>query len=424
MAVDSPRITNKYWCYLRDSMGNNYGTPTDKQEHNAKIIYNLLRVFGYTREAAAGILGVMQYISGLSPAALAAGSAQMLPYGGEHFADLTNTVMLAYTNPPIDFIAFGPCYTGLIRWNGITTTPPVGNQVASFAERYSTFWYNGELQIFRLEEEYIYDPTGWGGVNGTTITYWDPTQYTPNMNWSAFKNFTGTPEDAADIFRLCLEKPLNADATSIQHRRDNARAWYTYFATTPVDVQVSNIMNAWMAYLFRDSQYPYSQYDCISFVNLVRARLGIPLMTNGTNSLWRDVGGNFLWWRGTLQECYDKFGTVPVGAYLFKCYPEGTPGYETIPPQYYGDGIGNFDHIGIYTGLGLGVMQSGGYDVTPPGGFNGVHDTRTRLDESPPWWTHVAIGNNIYITSGLDVPPWLLYSFIRKKGLKNVKRIL
>ena len=418
MAVDSPILYNNYWTYLRDSMGNAYGTPSDKQKHNAEIIYNLLRVFGYNQAAACGILGNMQLESGISSGALESGTAAALPGGGEHFSDLTNAVMLSYCDP--NGSGYG---TGLIQWDGYTSTPPAGNQVASFASRYNSFWYDAEIQVFKLEAEYIYDPSGWGGVNGVSYQYWTPNRVSPPVDWSVFKTYPGTPEDCADIFRECRERS-SGDPAGNQHRRDNARAWYTYFTGTPVTVRVTARMNACMAYLFRDSQYTYAQYDCIHFVNLVRARLGLPQMTNGTNSLWRDVGGNFLWWRGTLQDCYDTFGLVPMGAYLFKCYPEGTPGYESIPPQYYGDGIGNFDHIGIYTGLGLGVMQSGGYDVTPPGGFNGVHDTRTRLDESPPWWTHVALGNNIYIPMGGQLPAWMLFSFLRKKVLKNVKRTI
>ena len=423
MAVDNPVLYNNYWSYLRDSMGSAYGTPNDKQKHNAEVIYNLLRVFGYTQAAACGILGNMQLESGLSPAAIESGTASTLPNNGEHFSDLTNAVMLNYYNPDPNQGGYG---TGLIQWDGSTPTPPAGNQVASFASRYNSLWWDGEIQVFKLEAEYIYDPTGWGGVNGTTYAYWSANRVSPPVDWSDFKNFTGTPEDAADIFRECRERS-SGDPVGNQHRRDNARAWYTYFTGVQVTVAVTARMNACMAYLFRDSQYTYAQYDCIHFVNLVRARLGLPQMTNGTNSLWRDVGGNFLWWRGTLQDCYDTFGLLPMGAYLFKCYPEGTPGYETIPPQYYGDGIGNFDHIGIYTGLGLGVMQSGGYDVTPPGGFNGVHDTRTRLDESPPWWTHVALGNNIYIPNLTltPLPPWLLFKFIQKrKVLANARKLI
>ena len=152
-------------------------------------------------------------------------------------------------------------------------------------------------------------------------------------------------------------------------------------------------------------------------------------MTNGTNSLWRNVGGNFLFWRGTVQECMDEYGYIPIGAYLFKCYPEGTPGYNTIPEQYRGDGIGNFDHIGIYTGRGLGVMQSGGYDAARTGVADcAYHPTQTDPQLAYDWWTHVAFGNNIffpeyYPPSGLPLAVLLqLIKPQQRRFLKNERK--
>ena len=419
MAVDAPTLYNNAWVYLRDSMGVNYGGASDKQKHNAELFYNLLRVFGYSHIAACGILGNMQTESGLSPGALS-GDTSTLPNNAEHLSDIDNNTLLLW-------VGVGAHAIGLIQWDGVTTTLPVGAQIPSFALRYALDWYDWELQLFRLEMEYIYDPTGWGGVNGTTYNFWYPVSGTAALTWQQYKAYTGSAADAADYFRLYRERP-DESPTGIQHRRDNAEFWASYFSNYTVTVQVSNILNACMAYLFRDSLYPYSTYDCIHFVNLVRARLGIPQMTNGTNSLWRNVGGNFLWWRGTLDDCINTYGYVPEGAYLFKCYPEGTPGYDTIPAQYRGDGIGNFDHIGIYTNRGLGVMQSGGYDVSPPNGFNGVHDTRPRLDESPPWWTHVAFGNNISFTHaptpGTQLPAWfLMFYYTNKHTIKVTKEL-
>lgn len=417
MAVDSPVLYNGCWVYLRDSLGPNYGSANDMQKHNAEKFYDLLRVFGYSHIAACGILGNMQTESGLSPAALS-GQTSTLPNNGEQLASLDNNTILNWTGA-------GAHAIGLIQWDGTTPQTPAGSQIGSFAIRYNLQWYDWELQIFRLEMEYIYDPSGWGGVNGTTYNFWYPSSGTAALTWEQYKSFNGTAAQAADYFREYRERPDN-DPSGNQHRRDNAAYWDNYLSGRSYTVRVSHTLNACMAYLFRDSRYPYSQYDCIHYVNLVRRRLGLPQMTNGTNSLWRNVGGNFLWWRGTLADCLNLFGAVPVGAYLFKCYPEGTPGYDTIPEQYRGDGVGNFDHIGIYTDRGLGVMQSGGYDVTPPSGFNGVHDTRTRLNENPPWWTHVAFGNNIYFDErpgpGKPLPSWFTAIINRKKGLYNVIR--
>lgn len=429
MAVDSPVVYNGAWVYLRDHLGPNYGGANDRQKQNATLIYNQLRVFGYSHVAACGILGNMQTESSLSPGALS-GQTSALPNDGEHLTDLTNNVILNWTGS-------GAHAIGLIQWDGTTSQTPAGSQIGSFAVRYDLQWYDWELQVFRLEMEYTYDPSGWGGVNGTTYNFWYPVSGTADISWKNYKSYTGDVGTACDYFRMYRERS-SGDPTGNQHRRENAQYWSDYFANYSVTVQVSNVMHACMAYLFRDSRYGYDQWvngikqDCIGFCNLVRKRLGLPLMTNGTNSLWRNVGGNFLWWRGTRQECIDLYGEIPVGAYLFKCYPEGDPGYNP-PAQYRGDGVGDFNHIGIYTNRGLGVMQSGGYDTKPPyGNTTGVHDTnleplqpvRTR-----PWWNYVAFGDNI-VFEHVPVPPittippaYFTTLFKRKKGIINVKRI-
>lgn len=423
MAVDAPILINDAWCYLRDSMGPSHGSANEMQKHNAELIYNMLRVFGYSHSAACGVLGNIQTESGLSPAALS-GNLAALPNDGQYFNDMTNQVILAWNSNN----SSGAHATGLIQWDGRTSQTPAGNQIASFAIRYDHMWLDWVLQLFRLQMEYTYDPWGWGGVNGTTYRFWyylNNGQYANTITWSNFLNFSGTPEQAADHFRINRERS-SGDATGNRYRQENARYWYNYFSGYSIKYELPLILNADMAYLFRDSEYPYATYDCIGFTNLVRRRLGLAAIGDhnghyGTNTLWRDTTGDLIW-KGTLQECYNTFGEVPAGAYLFKCYPEGSAGYDTIPSYYRGDGIGNFDHIGIYTGLGLGVMQSGGYDVTPPSGFNGVHDTRTRLNENPPWWTHVAIPKNFIMPgggTGGNIKPWLIILLNRKKVLKR-----
>lgn len=426
MAVDAPVLYNGVWVYLRDSMGLNYGGANDKQKANAEKFYNLLRVFGYSHQSACGILGNMQTESGLSPGALS-GNVSALPHDGERLADLDNNTMLAWNSNT----STGAHATGLIQWDGVGQNP-TGNQITSFAIRYDLQWYDWELQLFRLEQEFIYDPTGWGGISGVTYNFWYPVSGSASITWANFKTFSGSVTDACDYFRMYRERS-DDNPSGIQHRRENAQYWDAYFANYSVTVEVSHTLNACMAYLFRDCGYAYTQWvsglkqDCIGFCNLIRKRLGLPLMTNGTNSLWRNVGGNFLWWRGTLQECLDTYGSIPPGAYLFKCYPEGSRGYNP-PPQYQGDGIGDFNHIGIYTDRGLGVMQSGGYDVPANGGvhdsnFEPIQEVMTR-----PWWTHVAFGNNISF-EGSPTPPtppaqtlptWMMFMFNRKRVHDNV----
>lgn len=434
---DAPVKYRDAWVGLRaTTIGVTSGGASDEQKYNASKFYNLLRIFGYSRSSACGILGNMQTESGLSPGALQNLGAHIsqLPNNAEHLSDLPNSVMINWYDPndPTHSTGYG---TGLIQWDGYSTVNPVGNYITSFAERYNAIWYDWQMQIFRLEAEYIYDPSGDGGINGVTHQYWfyldANNQPTYDISWSAFKAYTGSPENSADYFRIHRERSSDSPS-GIQNRRDNARYWYNYFAGTSVTYQVPGFINASMAYLYRDSGYLYTdivdglQMDCIGFCNMVRKQIGIPTITNGTNSLWRNVGGNFLWWRGTLQECYNLYNnTIPVGAYLFKCYPEDSPGYNP-PPQYWGDGVGDFNHIGIYTGMGKGVMQSGGYDITPEyGGINGIHDSYFEPQQpvmTRPWWTHVAIGNNIYLEQRIldnPLPVWMLATN-KKRRLYNV----
>ena len=123
------------------------------------------------------------------------------------------------------------------------------------------------------------------------------------------------------------------------------------------------------AYSYKNRGLTYQDYDCVHYTNLVRNTCNLSSLQNGTNRVWRGQG---LVWKGTIQEAYAKFNNVlPPGLYLFHVIPDTDP--DADPTHYgYGDGIGDVNHVGIYTGLGLGVMQSGGYDGT------GVHDSRLR----------------------------------------------
>ena len=165
MAVDSAFLYNNAWVYLRASggMGVNYGGASDKQKHNAELFYNLLRVFGYTH------------------------SYSQLPNGGEHVGDLTNNALLNWTTGAI----------GLIQWRGASSIDGYA-QIPSFANRYSLLWYNWEIQLFRLEMEYIYDPTGWDGVNGVRYNFWYPATGTASITWKNYKLYT--------IFRILVVK--------------------------------------------------------------------------------------------------------------------------------------------------------------------------------------------------------------------------
>lgn len=90
---------------------------------------------------------------------------------------------------------------------------------------------------------------------------------------------------------------------------------------------------------------PYSVHDCQSFVELVLKDAGVrkpdgtPYNWRGSNSMFR----NHLSWRGTIGECKNRFGKIPVGALVFIVKHDGGE-----VERGYHDGLGNASHVGIY----------------------------------------------------------------------------
>ena len=103
---------------------------------------------------------------------------------------------------------------------------------------------------------------------------------------------------------------------------------------------------------------PYSKLDCQGFVEQVLKDLGVrkpdgtPYNWRGSNSMWR----NYITWKGTIDECRKKFGTIPIGAFLFLLKYDG----GEIEKGYH-DGLGNASHVGLCVGAGpLRCMDSQG----------------------------------------------------------------
>lgn len=358
------------------SVGPASGTPSNYQQHNVDKIYSFLSgTLGWTDNACAAVLGNMQLESNLNPARVYPISS--FPNGGATLADISNANAIGIPSPAY----------GLVQWKGTTTTPPAGNQLVSYAIRHNYQWYDGDIQLQRLQWEYN-EPAKFHPqtVDGT---YW---------TFASFASSTASVDVLAKVWMVCYEGTYSR----LNERKANSQYWLTYIGgitPTPVTGWVSGDTFASIAYGYKDSGYTYDQYDCIGFVNLCWQHIDTPpktiSLTNGTNSIWRstrtfnttDPNGNNptteLWWKGTLQECQDYFAGIPTGILLFKCIPEGQPGYDTIPAQYYGDGIGNFTHVGIYVdpyGGSGAIMQSGGY------GGTGVHLSSWRNN----YWTHAA----------------------------------
>lgn len=398
-------------------VGPSSGTPSAEQIHNALIFYDRFSGLGWTVNAISAVLGNIQYESCIDPACVYPKSS--FPNGGATLADLDNSYAIGIT---------GSAY-GLVQWKGTTTTPPAGNQLVSYAIRHNTEWYDGEIQLDRLQWEYTANVKFHSqSVDGE---YW---------TWNKFVNSTDTPEKLAKVWMICYEGTYSV----LSERQSNSRWWYDYFIDVPPGPPVptdwiSGNTFAQLALAYNGQYIPYSQADCIEFVNMVWKDIpAVPAnenLTLGTNSIWRstrtfnttDPDGNNptleLWYQDTIANCVSVYGFIPTGALLFHQIPEIGP--PPIPPQYEGDGIGNFVHVGIYCGNDE-VMQSGGQDaLLIPGG--GVH-----LSLYDPFaWTHVAFV--VYVDPYNEEPPeppepefryniYTLMASRKRRLIKNVKR--
>ena len=101
---------------------------------------------------------------------------------------------------------------------------------------------------------------------------------------------------------------------------------------------------------------PYSKWDCQAFVEQVLKDLGVRKPDGsiynwkGSNSMFR----NHIRWRGTIEECKQKFGCIPKGAFMFLVKHDGGE-----VERGYHDELGNASHVGLYLGTSpLPVMDS------------------------------------------------------------------
>ena len=126
-------------------VGPSSGTPSAYQEANAELIYNYLSGLGWSNNSICGMIGNVMYESCIDPACVYPKSS--FPHGGSSLADLDNQYAINITNSAY----------GLVQWLGTTTTPPAGNQLVSYAIRHGYQWYDGEIQMMRMEWEYTND---------------------------------------------------------------------------------------------------------------------------------------------------------------------------------------------------------------------------------------------------------------------------
>lgn len=90
----------------------------------------------------------------------------------------------------------------------------------------------------------------------------------------------------------------------------------------------------------------YDKLDCQAFVEEVLKDIGVRKKDGscynwrGSNSMYR----NYYSWRGTVEEAEKKFGSVPVGAFVYMWKKSGQ---EKVG---YSDSLGDAHHVGIYCG--------------------------------------------------------------------------
>lgn len=434
-------LVNDWW--MTTDTGGSMGTTntsgiTSKQQHNAEKIYNYFSALGWTLSAIAGMIGNMQLESWLSPALIQGTHRSTLPNSAANLSDVPNSVM-------INFYGSSGYGIGLVQWDGYTSTAPAGQKLVSFAERYGLDWFDGDTQLFRIKRE-VETNIQWqnGTVDGI---YW---------TWNTYITTTETPEKAAHAWRVCYEVAASGTDST---RQQNARYWYDYFQDVPPtpDDWIPGTDFSTLAVAYDPDitgvQIPYSQMDCIKFVQTVWRDIQAVSSSDtlcsplGTNTLWRTNTPQYpnlvrtfnttspdsqtpcpvLWYKDTIANCIATYGAIPAGTLLLHQISESGP--PAIPSQYAGDGIGNFAHIGIYIGNNE-VMQSGGRDSgSVPGG--GVH--RSTYDSSA--WNYVAFVVYVDPTGGGPTPPpppppppslpdWLIlwYTTNKRKVIKSVKR--
>lgn len=95
----------------------------------------------------------------------------------------------------------------------------------------------------------------------------------------------------------------------------------------------------------------YDEIDCQKLVEKMLAEVGIKKDLAGSNAWYR-------WclqhgWVGSPEECRQRYGEVPVGAFLFILEFDGGE-----IKRGYTDGLGNASHIGVYIGRFDGAIHA------------------------------------------------------------------
>lgn len=225
MAVQDPVLYNDWWVYLRDMIRSPWGSvhlnPSDLQIHNAYKMRSALQAQGYCDKALAGVIGSAQQESGLTTGAIERTS--VFPQGAETLAECTNATMEQYytADPGADW------GLGLLQWDRKSSISPFCHVIVSTAVRQNMLWYDGDLQMYRLELEYTTDGT---------YHFW-ANNYGPDLTWAVFKDIENSrfshydAGECAAVWDACWEK---SSGSGREIKRDNANFWYQYFIDHPI----------------------------------------------------------------------------------------------------------------------------------------------------------------------------------------------
>lgn len=122
---------------------------------------------------------------------------------------------------------------------------------------------------------------------------------------------------------------------------------------------------------------PYSTLDCQAFVEKSLSKCGIQKNLKGSNAWYRFCIQNG--WTGSPEECKAKFGSIPVGAFLFIHEFDGKE-----ESRGYHDELGNASHIGIYTAMSgqemveIAVASGNGKAADYNFGNGAIHSSSSR----------------------------------------------
>lgn len=245
MAVDPPVLVNNWWVYLRDMVHPPYGSahlnPSDYQIHNAYRIREALQLQGYDAKAIAGVIGNAQVESGITPGSIEKYS--ILPNGAQTIADVPNSYMLQYYNPPSGGSGYG---LGVLQWDRLSSQYQT-NDLLGWTNANGYDWYDGAGQMARLDFEF---------QNNAQYNFWRMNY--GSLTWSDYKQIETTyptynAGEVANVWASCWELS-SLDPTGRQQRRDNAEFWYQYFIDHPIEPGTGK---PWLWYCFKKKRGGY-----------------------------------------------------------------------------------------------------------------------------------------------------------------------